>query len=120
MKARTFIALSVTSIATLFSAATFAQTAAPTPVPTNSEARQARIDARQANQQKRIDQGKASGQLTDKEAGNLQKREDRINKMEANAQKDGKIGPREARRIQRAENKASRKIYNKKHNDQVK
>ncbi|MBK7051851.1 MAG: hypothetical protein IPH54_14515 [Rhodoferax sp.] len=37
-----------------------------------------RLDQRQANQEKRIEQGVASGQLTEKEAARMEKREDKL------------------------------------------
>ena len=54
----------------------FAQT------PTPSDKAGARIDARQAEQQKRIDAGVKSGELNKKEAARLQKGQERIQKME--------------------------------------
>ena len=73
---------------------------------------QARID----NQEKRIDQGVNSGQLTPAEAANLEAREAKI---EANRQKalaDGKMTPAERRKLNRQENRQSKKIARKKHN----
>jgi len=52
------------------------------------------IDQRQVNQQKRIDQGIKSGELTGKEAARLEKGQQRIQKMEAKAKADGKVTPR--------------------------
>jgi hypothetical protein len=48
-----------------------------------------RIDRREARQQKRIDQGVASGQLTPKEAAPLQAQQGRIEAAEARAKSDG-------------------------------
>ena len=44
-----------------------------------------KVDERQANQQKRIDQGVASGQLTGKEAARLEKGQERVQQMEDKA-----------------------------------
>lgn len=74
------------------------------------------IDARQANQQSRIDRGVASGQLTNREAGNLQRGQARVQRIEDRAKLDGVVTRGERARINRAQNVESRKIYNRKHN----
>ena len=74
---------------------------------------------RDVNQQKRIEQGLQSGQLTTKEAGKLEREEGRVDRMEANAMKDGKTTVAEKQRIERAENKVSKDIYQDKHNAQT-
>jgi opacity protein-like surface antigen len=104
MKIQTLLlALAVTAGAALSSAA-FAQTATP------------KLDQREANQQNRINQGVATGQLTQREANNLQRRENKLNANEARAKADGVVTPAERRRLQREANHNSRKIYHKKHN----
>ncbi len=74
------------------------------------------IDARQANQQQRINQGVATGQLTPREANNLQRGQNRVQRMENRAKADGVVTAGERARIQRTQNVESRKIYTKKHN----
>ncbi len=74
---------------------------------------------RDVNQQNRIEQGLKSGELTTKEAGKLEREESRVDKMEANALKDGKMMPAERRRIARAQNKVSKDIYQEKHDAQT-
>ena len=74
---------------------------------------------RDVNQQKRIEQGLQSGQLTTKEAAKLEKGEARIEKMEQRADADGKMTDAEKRRIEQAENKESQQIYQDKHNTQT-
>lgn len=74
---------------------------------------------RDVNQQKRIEQGLQSGQLTTKEAGKLEREEGRVDRMEANAMKDGKTTAAEKQRIERAETKVSKDIYQDKHNAQT-
>ena len=76
------------------------------------------IDKRQARQQQRIEQGKASGQLTEKEATRMQKRQDRIAQREAQAKADGTVTAKERARLQHQQNKASRKIRHNKHDAQ--
>jgi hypothetical protein len=47
------------------------------------------IDQQQANQEQRIDQGISSGQLTQHEAGRLEKQQQHIDTMENKAKPDG-------------------------------
>lgn len=75
-----------------------------------------RIDKRQENQEKRIDQGVESGKLTDKEAKNLEKGQEHVQKLEDKALADGKVTKLEKAKIEHAQNKQSRKIVRKKHN----
>ena len=77
-----------------------------------------RIDQRQANQQKRIDQGVASGTLTPKEAAKMDKRQDKIAADEAAAKADGKVTAAERRKLKREENHASAAIKRQKHDGQ--
>jgi uncharacterized membrane protein YebE (DUF533 family) len=79
-----------------------------------------RIDQRQANQQQRINQGVKSGALTPKEAGRLEKGQQRVQRMETTAMADGKVTAKERRRIEHAQNQQSKKIYREKHDRQHK
>jgi hypothetical protein len=92
---------------------------AQTPAPTPSDARGARIDQRQANQDKRIDNGVKSGQLNQREAARLDKGQARVDKMENKALADGKITKGEANRIERAQDRQSARIYTQKHDKQT-
>jgi hypothetical protein len=74
------------------------------------------LDKREANQQKRIDQGVASGQLTTKETNRLDKREAKLAADEAAAKSDGKVTPVERRKLQREANRDSHAIHRLKHN----
>ena len=76
------------------------------------------IDQRQANQEQRIDQGIASGQLTASEAARLERGQARIERMERRALADGRLDPRERRRIMHAQEVQSRHIYREKHDNQ--
>ena len=78
----------------------------------------ARVDARQTEQQKRIDAGVKSGELNQKEAARLQKGQANVQKMEDKARADGKITPQEARKIEHAQDQQSKKIYREKHDKQ--
>ena len=75
-----------------------------------------KIDKRQANQQKRIDNGVKSGELTAQETKNLEKREAKIEADKQAAKADGTVTRAERRKLQHEENGASRAIYRKKHN----
>ncbi len=74
------------------------------------------IDAREARQQVRIEQGINSGQLTPGEAARLERGQQRVHNMEARAKADGVVTARERARIGQAQDVQSRKIYRKKHN----
>jgi hypothetical protein len=78
-----------------------------------------RIDQRQANQERRIEQGEKSGALTQKEAARLEKGQARVQKMENKAMADGKVTKKEARRIDKAQDRESRRIYREKHDKQT-
>src|SRR2546430_1142381 len=75
---------------------------------------------RNVNQQKRIEQGVQSGQLTNREVAKLEGGQARVNRKEARAAKDGHVGAAEQGSIQRTENRQSRKIHRQKHDAQVK
>lgn len=111
MKIQTLIA----ALALTVGASAFAQAPAA-PVAPKDPTATPRIDQRQVEQQKRIDQGVASGQLTPKEAAGLQKRETKIAKDEAVAKADGKVTAKERRKLDREQDRASKAIYKQKHN----
>jgi len=69
--------LAVSAMTLMMSGIVFAQ--AETPV----------IDQRQANQDQRIDQGIANGQLNKREANRLNRQQEHVNKMEDRAMSDG-------------------------------
>jgi hypothetical protein len=75
---------------------------------------------RNINQQQRIEQGVKSGSLTNKETARLERGESKINRMEARAGANGNVNAREQRRIQKAENRESRRIHKEKHDAQTK
>jgi hypothetical protein len=106
-----------TSIAALVIAAlpalALAQATPATPATPN-------IDKRQAEQQKRIDQGVKSGQLTPREAAKLEKGQAKVQRMEDKAKADGVVTPKERAQITREQDKQSRRIAREKHNAQHK
>lgn len=101
-------------------AATLIATAVSLPAFAQDTTSTRRMGQRQANQEKRIQQGEKSGQLTDKEAARLEKGQARIRKMEEKAKADGKVTAKERRRIEQAQNRESAKIAREKHDRQHK
>ncbi|MBM3524810.1 MAG: hypothetical protein FJX57_17830 [Alphaproteobacteria bacterium] len=77
-----------------------------------------RIDTRQSNQEKRIDQGVSSGELTKPEARRLERGQNHVDRVENRAVADGKVTKRERRRIETAQDVQSRRIYRQKHDRQ--
>jgi hypothetical protein len=71
---------------------------------------------RNTNQQQRVEQGLQSGALTTHEAGQLERQQTQVDRMEKNALKDGSLSPAESARIEAAQNKASKSIAADKHN----
>jgi hypothetical protein len=71
---------------------------------------------RNTNQQQRIEQGLQSGTLTTHEAGQLERQQTQVDRMEKNALKDGSLSPAEKARIEAAQNKTSKSIAADKHN----
>jgi hypothetical protein len=75
---------------------------------------------RDVNQQKRIKEGVQSGQLTNREVGKLERGQAHDSRLQARAAADGRVGPRESRRLQHAENVQSKRIFKQKHDAQTK
>lgn len=69
-----------------------------------------RIDARQHRQEMQIQQGLRSGELTRREAAELQAEQARIRSLERQALRDGHIDRREAAKIADAQRDAARHI----------
>ena len=103
---KTSSTLLVVALGSFFSAAAFAQTAA-------------QIEERDVRAQQRIEQGLQSGQLTTREASRLERGEARIDRMEANAMKDGNLSDAERARITHTQDAESRAIYREKHDAQT-
>ena len=76
------------------------------------------VGARRDNQQQRIANGVRSGQLSPSETARVEGREQNINRNVAadRAANGGKLTPQERRNINQRQNRASRQIYNEKHN----
>ncbi len=78
-----------------------------------------KIDQRIASQQKRIDQGVASGQLTAKETRRLDKREAKLVANTAAAKADGTVTRAERLRLKREAKNNSHVIHKQKHDRQT-
>ena len=112
---KTLLTASTFAIATLglYAQTASAQTAAPAATATP------RVDQREANQQQRITQGVASGELTQKETYKLEKEQAAVNKTEARAKADGKVTRAERKRLHKMQDAASRDIHKQKHDVQT-
>ena len=79
-----------------------------------------RIRAREKAQQKRINEGVRSGQLTKKETLKLERREARLDRQIRRDRADGGgLTPKERAKIERKQDKLSEKIYREKHDNQT-
>ena len=105
----------IASALAIASVGAFAQTVAP---PASTPATP-RVDQREANQQARIAQGAASGQLTPKETNRLEKEQAVVNRAEANAKADGTVTRHERKRLHRLQDGASKDIHHQKHDAQA-
>lgn len=75
------------------------------------------INAREHNQENRINRGVRNGELTRTEAHTLRTDEHNISAEKRLAKADGRVTGRERKMIRHQENRDSRAIYNKKHNN---
>lgn len=77
-----------------------------------------RIDQRQAHQERRIDRGVASGQLTRREAHRLEHQQGAIDRAEGRARADGTVTARERARLTHMQDRASANIARQRHDGQ--
>lgn len=89
------------------------------PVLAFAQANTPRVDQRQANQEQRIDQGVASGSLTQREANRLDRGQQHVDNMENRAKSDGVVTRGERARLHQAQEVQSRRIYAQKHDRQL-
>jgi hypothetical protein len=75
-----------------------------------------RVDRRELRQHARIQQGVRSGELTRGEAWRLRAGQGHVRGMERRAKLDGTVSPRERIRLERAQDRQSRRIFRLKHN----
>ena len=76
------------------------------------------IDQRQANQERRIDQGVASGELNAREAARLERGQQHVENMETRAKADGVVTKGERAQIHAAQDRQSARIHRQKHDRQ--
>ena len=76
------------------------------------------VEKRQADQERRINQGVQSGQLTSQEAARLEKGQNKIDRMEDKAMSDGTVTRQERKRLQQQQDVQSRQIHREKHDRQ--
>ena len=76
------------------------------------------VDQQEQNQEKRVEQGIKSGELTKGEAAHLEAQQGKIkvDEAKAKAKADGKVTAKERAKLKREQNRASRDVYRKKHN----
>jgi len=108
---RNLRSLAIAATMTVACVGAFAQAAAAASTP--------RIDKREVRQEKRIQQGVGSGQLTAKETYRLEKEQSAIDKAEAKAKSDGTVTKHERKRLTKMQDRASRDIYRQKHDAQT-
>jgi hypothetical protein len=77
-----------------------------------------RADARQQNQDDRIEQGVASGELTQREAQRLDARQDHIDNVEDRAKADGVVTRKERVTLEVKQDRTSNAIARQKHDRQ--
>jgi hypothetical protein len=83
-------------------------------------ARAGEIQKRRENQQDRIAAGIQSGQLTPREAAQLERKESILNREQRDMRRDngGTLTVRDRRQLNRQQNRLSRDIYRQKHDRQ--
>ena len=92
--------------------------AAAIALPATAQTATPRVDQRQANQDKRIQQGVQSGQLNAPEAARLEKGQANVQKMEDKAKADGTVTKAERAKIHKAQKLQSKRIARQKHDKQ--
>jgi len=104
-----------------FATGAIAQTTPTTSTPTTTARPQnaASETGRDVDQQKRIEQGLQSGQLSSGEARRLEAGEAHIDKTEQRDLRNGSLSAPERAQIQREQNRESKAIYNQKHDAQT-
>lgn len=76
----------------------------------------AQVNKRQTKQKQRVSQGVASGEITKKEAAQIQIKQAEVQALENAARADGEVTKQEKAVITREQNEASRQIKRKKSN----
>lgn len=76
------------------------------------------VEKRAENQEKRIEQGVASGELNKPEERRLKRQQNRIEKAKQMAEADGTVTDAEKKKLAKMQNRASRHIRHEKHDKQ--
>lgn len=105
-----FKPIAILTAALLIAGAALSPTAAAEATP--------RADQRQDNQAQRIRQGVASGELTARETKRLVKGQRHVKRLERGAKADGDVTAAERLRVEKAQDRQSRRIYRQKHDAQ--
>jgi uncharacterized protein YoaH (UPF0181 family) len=84
----------------------------------NRATRDPAVNARQANQEERIEQGVASGELTHKEARELREEQRDVKQLEKANKSDGKLTNAERKDLHQELNETSEEIHEEKHDAQ--
>ena len=87
------------------------------PLSASSQRMQADVQ-RNINQQQRVEAGIQNGSLTNHEAAKLERGQAKVDRKEYAAGRDGHVGAREQKRVQRTDNRQSKRIYREKHDAQ--
>lgn len=77
-----------------------------------------RVTHKQVNQQARIREGRATGELTPRETAGLEMQQAKIRHNKRVAKSDGVVTPRERRKLHREQKRASKNIAIQKHDGQ--
>jgi hypothetical protein len=76
------------------------------------------LDKRQENQERRVEAGVESGQLTEREAQRMENAAGRLEDKEAKAKEDGVVTKKERVQLNRQANRNSKRIAKQKHDRQ--
>jgi len=76
-----------------------------------------RVDSRQAKQRARIREGRKSGTLTRGESRRLRRDQKKISRLERRFERDGRFTKRERRILNKAQNRAGKRIFRAKNNN---
>jgi len=78
-----------------------------------------KVDGREKEQRARLHQGRASGEVTRKEAARLNTQQRHIHRTERRVKADGRVTSGERRKLNHEQNRASRNIRRQKHDAQT-
>jgi tellurite resistance protein len=84
----------------------------------SGKANDPRVQKRMQNQDRRIDQGVKSGELTPKEAGRIEADQARVQQTEERMKSDGNLTGQERQKLNTMQDRTSDRIYQQKHDRQ--